>query len=138
MVLVFHSLYLLSYWSVRNLMRLPHFHDLCLCPYFEWPTSSHGWDIGPLRRLRTAAAALGHPLHEVRFHGCAFGMRSKADRSNFVPKVWRVLTNDSTLHEVARICCRNHSHVRIHNVETRATAFYPKSMARAIAKHMSY
>ena len=106
--------------------------------YFEWPTSSHGWNIGPLRQLRTAAAALGHPLHEVRFHGCAFGMRSKADRSNFVPKVWRVLTNDSTLHEVARICPQNHSRVRIHNVETRATAFYPKAMARAIAKHMSY
>ena len=104
--------------------------------YFEWPTSSHGWNIGPLRQLRTAAAALGQPLHEVRFHGCAFGMRSTADRSSFVPKVWRVLTNDSTLHEVARICPQNHSHVRIHNVETRATAFYPTAMARAIAKHI--
>ena len=103
--------------------------------YFEWPQRSQGWTIGPIRMLWKLAKRLGQELRSVTINGCAYGMKN-ADRTRYLKKSWRILTNDVKFGaRVGRTCPGNHQHAVVQGRETRRSAFYPRPMCKAIANH---
>ena len=124
--------------QVRNCVRVLLYVMQCGGRiYFEWPRSSRGWFIGPLRLLRRKALAMQQPLYDVDVRACAYGMRSKCGR-HYLTKKWRILTNDPAFDEaVGRTCPGGHDHVVVQGADTRHSAFYPAAMASEIARHFA-
>ncbi len=106
--------------------------------YFEWPHSCQGWNVSELVGLREDLRKLGRETFEVRFDGCAFGLRSLT-KGYLLRKAWRVLTTNADLAQASRTCPLkgkngpNHEHKRIMRADTVRSAFYPKAMCDAIA-----
>ena len=102
--------------------------------YFEWPHLCQGWHIPELEFLRDELRNMGFHVHSVVFHGCAFNLRSASQPRLFLKKAWRILTTDPNLHQVARVCPKNHKHVVIQGGDTHRSAFYPQEMCRCLAE----
>ncbi len=127
----------------ESMVMLQHCLRTCLCVvkqggevYFEWPTQCHGWGLPQLKDFEEACELERRPLCRVRLDGCMFGLRSVVAPHRLLWKRWTVLTTDQKMMrqwQVRYLCNGEHNHAIIQGRDTARSAYYPPSMAFAIA-----
>ena len=119
------------------LQMLKHMAGLGRHWYFEWPTRCQGWQLPELAAFRSHCIDKGCPVYEVRIDGCRYGLKSQRRPCTYVKKAWTILTTDHTFSSSCGRRCQGstHPHTVIRGRDTNHSAFYPRAMGEAVARH---